>query len=473
MSNSTVPRALGLRISRWLEALRRHRGSGATAQAGPPPRSLRASVPPGSALAAVRSRTPSEVQAEAVEQLRRRAHNDPVTGLPNRRHLLGRLRGALAEPGAAGAGLLILRVLDVEERSKRLGADGAARAWGAVADVLNAYPRRVSGAFVGRLNESDFALYLPVQGLADETAQTLMRALRASPVASAAGVELVVGGIDGLGDESVGSALAAADHALAQAEAAGPFCAEVHLAGSAESLPLGERGWRVRIDEALGEGRASLGEFAVRDRQGALLHLECPLRVQLEVAGPFRDARHWLPMASRSRLLPRVDLMAMELALVAIARDGLPRCVHVSSASLATAGFVGEVQRRLQAEPEAATKLWLEVAEGNALDRTLPRLREASAAWRRHGVHLGVEHAGASMPSLARLGDCGLDHLKVEVRFVRGLHHDTAVRAFAAGLLALAHTLSMRVIAEGVDSPRDLEALWALGFDGATGPAVS
>ena len=464
---------LGLRISRWLAGLRQTVPARGPQPSGAPLRSLRASPPPGAPLAPVRARTPGEEQAEAVEQLRRRAHNDPVTGLPNRRHLLGRLRGVLAEPGASGAGLLILRVLDVEGRRKQLGSDGTARVLGAVADVLTAYPRRVTGAFAGRLNESDFALYLPVQGLADETAQTLMRALRASPVASAAGVELVVGGVDGLGDESVGTALAAADHALAQAEAAGPFCAEVHLAGSAESLPLGERCWRVRIDEALSEGRTSLGEFAVRNREGALLHLECPLRVQLEVGGPFRDARHWLPMASRSRLLPRVDLIAIELALQAIARDGLQRCVHVSTASLATAGFVGEVQRRLQAEPEACTKLWIEVAECSALERALPRLREAGAAWRLHGVHLGVEHAGASMPGLARLGECGLDHLKVELRFVRGLHHDTAVRAFASGLLALAHALDMRVIAAGVDSPRDLEALWALGFDGATGPAVS
>jgi EAL domain-containing protein (putative c-di-GMP-specific phosphodiesterase class I)/GGDEF domain-containing protein len=440
---------------------------------GSVPRTLRSSAAPDTPPALARARTTGEVQAEAVEQLRRRAHIDAVTGLPNRRHLLGRLRGVLAEPGAAGAGLLILRVLDFEGRREGLGRDGTAHVLGAVADVLMAYPQRVMGSFAGRLNVSDFALYLPVQGLADETAQTLMRALRASPVATAAGVEMVVGGIDGLSDDSVASALAAADHALAQAEAAGPFCSEVHSAGGPDSLPLGERSWRVRLDEALSEGRASLGEFAVRNRTGALVHLECPLRLQLEIGGPFREARHWLPMASRSHLLPRADLVALDLALVAISRDSLPRCVHVSTASLATSGFVGDVQRRLLAEPDASAKLWIEVADGSTLERALPRLGEAGAAWRRHGVRLGVEHAGASMSGLARLGECGLDHLKVEARFVRGLHHDMEVRTFAAGLLALTHMLGLQVIAEGVDSARDLEVLWTLGFDGATGPAVS
>jgi EAL domain-containing protein (putative c-di-GMP-specific phosphodiesterase class I)/GGDEF domain-containing protein len=464
---------LGQRLGRWLADLCLQGSEDGPTRPDSAPRALHRSaaseVPPPLA----RARSTVEVQAEALELLRRRAHTDPVTGLPNRRHLLGRLRGVLAEPGAAGAGLLILRVLDFEGRREGLGRDGAAHVLGAVADVLMAYPQRVVGSFAGRLNVSDFALYLPVRGLADETAQTLMRALRASPVATAAGVEMVVGGIDGLCGDSVAGALAAADHALAQAEAAGPFCAEVHLAGGPDSLPLGERSWRVRLDEALSENRACLGEFAVRNCTGVLLHLECPLRVQLEIGGPFREARHWLPMASRSRLLPRADLVALDLALTAITRDALPRCVHVSTASLATPGFVGDVQRRLLTEPDASSKLWIEVADGSTLERALPRLREAGAAWRRHGVRLGVEHAGASMSSLARLGECGLDHLKVEARFVRGLHHDAEVRSFAAGLLALAHMLGMRVIAEGVDSTQDLDALWALGFDGATGPAVS
>jgi EAL domain-containing protein (putative c-di-GMP-specific phosphodiesterase class I)/GGDEF domain-containing protein len=464
---------LGQRISRWLATLREQ-----VTDAGPPlPQTLLRSrcnsAAPAVAPPPVRARTSGEVQAEAVELLRRRAHIDPVTGLPNRRHLLGRLRGVLAEPGTAGAGLLILRVMDFEGRRQHMAPDDAERLLGAVADVLMAYPKRVMGSFAGRLNVSDFALYLPVPGLADETGQTLMRALRASPAVSTSGVDMVVGGVDGLCDESVARALAAADHALAQAEASGPFCSEVHQAGSFESMPLGERTWRVRLDEALGEGRVSLGEFAVRNREGTLLHLECPLRVQLEIGGLFREARHWLPMASRSRMLPRVDLIALELALAAISRDGLSRCVHVSTASLATTGFVGDVQRRLSEQPEASSKLWLEVADCSALERSLPRLREAGLAWRRHGVRLGVEHVGGSMPGLARLGQCGLDHLKVEVRFVRGLHHDPAVRTFAAGLLALAHMLGMLVIAEGVDSERDLEALWALGFDGATGPAIS
>lgn len=419
-----------------------------------------------------RVRDAVHVQAEEVEVLRRQVHLDDVSGLPNRRHFIGRLSAALAEPGMPSAALLLLRVLQLAELNHRLGREATDRTLAAIAEVLAAYPQRVAGAFAGRLNGSDFALCLPVSGVAEETAATLLGALRAS--VGGGGVELVIGGVESIASSSPGAALAAADEALAEAEAAGPFCIEIRQPRPDASPPVGERAWRLRLEQALAEGRASLGEFPVCAADGTLLHLECPLRVQLEPGGPFLVARRWLAMASRGRLLPQVDLAALDLALTAMANDGRPRCVHVSAASLASAGFVGEVQQRLEAAPRPVPQqLWIEVAEGPALERTLPRLREASAAWRRHGVHLGLEHAGASMVLLPRLGPVGLDHLKVDARFVRGIAADAPVRQFAAGLVGLAHGLRWKIIAEGVDDANDLQALWALGFDGATGPALA
>lgn len=438
------------------------RAADAAGRVQPPPK---AAVP--------RVRTAVDRQASELELLRRQAHTDAVTGLPNRRHFVGRLGVALADAGTPAAGLLILRVLHLDALNRRLGHDATDDLLAAVAEVLAAYPRRVPGAFAGRLNGTDFALYLPVAGVAEETAATLLRALRASPAGHASGSELVVGGVDTLSTAGASEALAAADEALAEAEAAGPFTVQIRNAPATDdSLPIGERAWRRRIEEALAEGRVALAEFPVHDAAGALLYLECPLRVQLEPGGPFQVASRWLAMASRGRLLPAVDLAALDLALVAIARDRRPRCVHISSAALSSTGFVGEVLRRLDAHAEAAPRLWLAVAEGPSPERLLPRLREAAAAWRRHGVHLGLEHAGASMRGMPRLGSLGLDHLRVGARFVRGAATEAAVRDFAGALVQLAHGMGWKVVAEGIDDARDLAALWALGFDGATGRAV-
>ena len=93
-----------------------------------------------------------------------------------------------------------------------------------------------------------------------------------------------------------------------------------------EDLPelgaTGARAWREMIAAALDESRVRLAAFPVVDAQGALIHLECPLRVQIEPGGDFHVARRWLAMAARNRLMPLVDLTAVNLALTAIADDG-------------------------------------------------------------------------------------------------------------------------------------------------------
>jgi diguanylate cyclase (GGDEF)-like protein len=405
------------------------------------------------------------VQATQVDALQRQAHHDAVTGLSNRRRFL-----SLLESAPAGA-LLILRLQDLEGVNRRLGHEATDHVLAAVAEVLQTYPQRVAGAVAGRLNGSDFALALPVSGVAAETAASLLQALRASPAGTVGELAIVVGGIDGLQGAGAAAQLAAADAALAQAEAAGAFAIEVQSATRAVAVQAGSRAWRRQIAQALAEGRAALAEFAVLDGSGRQIYLECPLRVQFEPGGEFLAAGRWLALAARSRLLPQVDLRAIELALQAIAGDGVARCVHVAAASLATADFVDEVRQRLLRQPGLASRLVLEVAE-RAIEPFAAQLQQAALAWREAGARVGLEHAGGALEGRTWLRTLGLEHVKLAAGFVRGVAVDVAVRDYASGLVALVHGLGLRVVAEGIDDAGDLAVLWALGFDGATGPAV-
>lgn len=420
-----------------------------------------------------------DAQAAQVALLQRQAQTDSVTGLMQRRLFVARLEGLLDEPAGPGFGLLLLRVARLEEVNHEMGFAATDRLLAALAEVLQAYGERVSGAFAGRLNGSDFALVLPAVGVAAETATSLSQALAQAPLARAGAVRLAIGGADGLRAMPVSEALALADAALAEAEVASQPV--VHGASGRGSDPAGARAWRAQIAAALQGGRTRLAEFPVVDRDGRLLHLECPLRVQFEApdhseAQPsvnlWRPARQWLAQAARSQLLPRVDLAALELALAASAADAQPRGVHIAEASMAEPGFVARVHERLAAQPAAARLLSLEWVEGaRRVDGVA--LRDAAASWKGLGVRLGVEHAGATPQALAAWQAVGIDYVKIDARHVKGAADDEAVRAYASSLVALVHGLGWSALAEGVEDPRDLEALWALGFDGATGRAVS
>src|SRR5881409_3877757 len=98
---------------------------------------------------------------------------------------------------------------------------------------------------------------------------------------------------------------------------------------------------------ARAHGGARLVSFPVLDSQRQLVHLECPLRLQLEAQGPFETAARWLPLALRGRLTAAIDERAVELALAEIERDGHARCVNVSTASLLDSAFVARARTLL------------------------------------------------------------------------------------------------------------------------------
>jgi EAL domain-containing protein (putative c-di-GMP-specific phosphodiesterase class I) len=406
-------------------------------------------------------------QAEQVAQLQLQAQTDAVSGLPLRGQFVSRLADLLADAAGPPVALLLVRVPNLELLNERHGRGATDRLLAGLADVLLTYVERVPGTCAGRLNGTDFALGLPAAGIAMETAQSVRGAVEAAPVARLAGAEFLFGAIDGLCGVNAGAALAAADAALARAEAGDGIAVDDHPDPQAG----GSRAWRDQIAQALEHSRVQLGSYPVVDMRGNLIHLECPLRVQLQEGGEYLVARRWLALAARSRLLPQLDLAAVDLALAAIEADGRPRCVHVTPRSFIGTDFAARLQARLEAVPQAARWLSIEWTE-TARAADTAALRVAVAGWRRLGVTVGVEHAGASAKALPALKELGVDYVKVDARHLRGLADDEAVRGYAQSLVALLHGLGLTALAEGIDEPRDLLALWQLGFDGATGAAV-
>jgi EAL domain-containing protein (putative c-di-GMP-specific phosphodiesterase class I) len=409
-----------------------------------------------------------EAQAAQVEQLRREAHEDRASGLAHRAHFMQRLAQMLAaEAGAARGALLLVRVADLAGINRELGRETTDRALRTLAGALRAWP--VEGAVAGRLNGSDFALALP-SAVAAGTAPAFADALRDALASFAPRLAAHVGAVDWRASDAAGALLARADQALAHAEAGAPFAAHAEQAG--EALGAGEEGWHKRLVAAIDGARARLVEYPVIDAQGALVHLECPLRVQLDEAGAFEPAARWLPLAQRSRLMPALDALAVQLALAAIAADGRPRAVNLALASLADGGFSARLRERLAAAPEAAAKLWLEVGEGAAFGH-FELLRAFAALVRPLGVRFGLEHAGHALYRTPRLVEIGLDFVKLDAALLRGVASDEAVRRFVAGSVALLAALPALVCAEGVVEDADAQALWACGIEAITGPWAS
>lgn len=417
-----------------------------------------------------------EAQAAQVEQLRRAAHEDALTGLAHRGHFLHRLAAILGDESEhANACLLLVRTADLAGLNRDLGREPTDRALRTIADVLREHEEP---AVAGRLNGADFALALPGASAA-QAAPMLAERLRAALTEDAAAVSprvmVHVGGVDWVRSRdgaAPGPLLARADLALARAEAEAPFASHVDAAPAAARDSVGEAQWHQRLHSALAERRARLAAFAVLDRDGALSHLECPLRLQLDAGGEFEPAARWLPLVARSQLTPMLDLLAVRLALDASAQDGHARAVNLALASLADGGFAARLREMLAASPRGARGLWLEVAEGAALGHD-ELLRAFSGLVRPLGVRFGLEHAGHHLHRAPRLYEAGLDYVKLDAPLVRGAAADEAVRRFVTSSTSLLRTLPVLVCAEGIDSAADAAVLWDCGIEAITGPWAS
>jgi EAL domain-containing protein (putative c-di-GMP-specific phosphodiesterase class I) len=240
-----------------------------------------------------------------------------------------------------------------------------------------------------------------------------------------------------------------------------------------ERVPKTNQDWLGLIMGAIQKRWVRLVSFPVVSMDGQLIHQECPLRLMFEEGGEWQTAGRFWPVAERLRLTADLDLAAVGLGLTALESDnslgGL--AINLSAKSLAQNTFRQELLALLK-QSKASSRLWLEVSEAGAFDHF-----ESFAAMcellRGVGCKIGIEHFGRRFSEIGLLHDLGLDYIKVDGSFVKGLSGNAGNQTFLKGVSSIAHSIGLQVIAEGVESAEDLQSLRAVGFDGATGPAVS
>jgi EAL domain-containing protein (putative c-di-GMP-specific phosphodiesterase class I) len=116
-------------------------------------------------------------------------------------------------------------------------------------------------------------------------------------------------------------------------------------------------------------------------------------------------------------------------------------------------------------DPDA---LHLEIPEGYAM-QNLDRAVEVLRGLRALGVHLAIDGFGAGFSSLAHLRQLPVDALKIDLSFVRGATTDPNDASVVTAVIAVAHSLDLRVVAQGVESDEQVALLRSLGCDEVQG----
>ena len=413
-------------------------------------------------------------EASRLEAVRREANCDALTGLANRSHFLARLHESLEAEDSQGAGLILMRVADLAGINHRLGRAATDELLRSCAAVLQEAARQGTDVLAARLNGADFALIVAgrntIRPLAERLLSNLMQ--EAAPYVGEAAAAYIGFGSFARGSE-VSGVLAQVDAALAAAEAGGDNAVREASQVTGEEAPRSAEEWLTLIRQALDRRWVKLISFPVVDFRQRLLHRECPLRLMLDERGDWLPAGQFLPIAERLRLTFRLDLAAVALGLEELSSkpDLSGLAINVSASSLQNAAFKAELHKLLRNRPQDVRRLWLEVAESGALNH-FEAFRALCGELKGLGCKVGIEHFGRQFSQVGQLHGLGLDYIKVDAGFVRGLEDNPGNQAFLKGLCTIAHGIGIQVIAEGVASEAEMRALAEVGFDGATGPAV-
>jgi len=422
--------------------------------------------------------TGSTRRAEA--SLSHLATHDPLTGLPNRLLFTSRLAEAL---GRIHSGLAVLLVdLDRFKNVNDALGHGAGDA------VLKACAERLRRTLrdtdlVSHLSGDEFAVLVdpcaqPSAAIA--VARKILEALerpllvQGQEIVPTASIGIAIYGDDGLDVETL---LKDAEVAMFRAKENGRNSYQFYTATmNPHSLQ------RLSLEAALRRG-LERAEFELHYqpridlRSGEAIGAEALLRWRHPELGMVPPAQ-FIPIAEETGLIEPIGAWVLREACLQARQwreaglDGVRVAVNLSARQFRNQSLARDVRRCLDATGVDARLIELELTESMVMHdpeqavRTLNDLKSM-------GLSLSIDDFGTGYSSLAYLKRFPIDNLKIDRSFVKGLPGDTEDVAIVASVMALARSLGLRVVAEGVETTEQQEHLKAAGCDEMQGYLAS
>ena len=411
--------------------------------------------------------------AALQNELADRAFHDPLTQLANRVLFIDRIERALLERDPERHVVSVVYV-DLQD-FRRINEDHGHAAGDAVlievARRLHECLRRTDTA--ARLGGDEFALLLPEVLHPREgelIAQRVVEAL--APPVTVEGVELQVTASVGLAcataeDVSAALLLRNATAAAKDARQAGSGTYRIH--GGATAGPA-DPDLADELEAAIDNGELVVHyQPIVELKTGKILGAEALVRWQHPVRGLVAPL-HFLPLAAERGLAGRIEEFVLNTACAQLRRwqDVYPATpelaisVNVATGELGRGELVDRVTRCLERLEVDPASLILEVTE-NAVLEDLHGAIATFDALQRAGVHVAIDDVGTGYTSLAYLRRIPIDILKIARPLVAELGDPNSSGELARTVVRHGEALRLALVAEGVETPLQVERLNALG----------
>ena len=422
----------------------------------------------------VASVTDISERKSSEQKIRQLAFFDPLTGLPNRRLLRDRLQHAisLCSRKRQHAALIFLDLDDFKNVNDLYGHQVGDALLCQVADRLTNNLRETDT--VARLGGDEFVVLL--EGFASDAQEAciqvehigsqLLRALR-EPYSvrqqrfnSSASLGVVI-----FKDEqhTADELMQHADLSMYSSKASGKDALSFYDPQMQVAVSM-----RLKLEQDIRDGLTE-GEFILflqpqTNASGALEGAEALVRWQHPERGLLGPGT-FIEIAERSGLIELMDLATLRQGCELLARwatqpqmAGLSLSVNISAKLLYKDDFIDLVKHLLDESRADPRRLKLEITESLLLTDKV-RAVMCMHTLRELGIRFSIDDFGTGYSSMAYLQQLPLDQLKIDQSFVRDLPGNTSSLAIVRAILAMAQSLELEVIAEGVENEAQHETL--------------
>ena len=400
------------------------------------------------------------------------ALHDELTGLPNRRYLLARLRDEFSSTESEG-GLLFVDLDRFKLINDSLGHEAGDK-------LLQEVTRRFQQALrpadlVARVGGDEFVVLCPELEDADAVVRVADRltAAMVDPIDLPGGRVVVsssIGVVHVTGRREPTAVLQDADLAMYEAKQLGRNRTSVFHVGLRDRAII-----RLEVENALRDAIRSEEmqlhyQPVIRLRDGRMTGVEALLRWQRPGVGMVQPGA-FVPVATDTGLILPLGRWVIEQAAAAAARwPELEVAANLSARQLTDADLVDFVAEVLERNQVAPNRLCLEVTEADLIMDT-ELVVDQLARFKALGVRLAIDDFGTGFATLDYLRRfASADILKVDASFVAGVtdpsSHDLAIVSAA---MVLADNLGFDTVAEGVETEAQREVLERLGCSLAQG----